>query len=267
MFVNRQGVGSLAPADDFNRAYGLDAAWQTTTNGKVFAFLSELIRRKARVGPITRAGSRISMPTPPGTGVSRSPRWAITSTLRSGSCRGARPADRTRYSLNQPKQWPWIRRIAPHVSFNAYTDLDGKLETSRGHWHFFDIQHRSGARFGYLFETQQDRPRQPFTIYQDVTGRKVVISPGSMPGRLGSSKATRTPVRRSAPPYDRRSAILRRRPVRLATDDCHARWRQAAFRDRMEPRRHQVAGRQFHKRFRFRSRSTTLSRASPTCRD
>src|SRR5687768_9316754 len=40
MFVNRQGVGRLAPAKDFNRAYGLDLAWQATTNGKLFAFLA-----------------------------------------------------------------------------------------------------------------------------------------------------------------------------------------------------------------------------------
>ena len=38
MFVNRQGVGRLAEADDYNRAYGLDLAWQATTNGKLFAF-------------------------------------------------------------------------------------------------------------------------------------------------------------------------------------------------------------------------------------
>jgi hypothetical protein len=52
------------------------------------------------------------------------------------------------------------------------------LESSRGHWHFFNIDHRDGARFGYLIETQQDRPRRPFTVYQDVTGRRVVIPTG-----------------------------------------------------------------------------------------
>ena len=32
--------GVSRSADDFNRAYGLDAAWQTTTNGRLFAFLA-----------------------------------------------------------------------------------------------------------------------------------------------------------------------------------------------------------------------------------
>ena len=40
IFVNRQGVGSLAPADDFNRAYAVDAAWQASPNGRLFAFLA-----------------------------------------------------------------------------------------------------------------------------------------------------------------------------------------------------------------------------------
>jgi hypothetical protein len=37
---------------------------------------------------------------------------------------------------------------------------------------------RSGARFGYLFETAQDRPRLPFTVYQDVSGKRVVVPAG-----------------------------------------------------------------------------------------
>jgi hypothetical protein len=78
----------------------------------------------------------------------------------------------------QPKQWPWIRRISPHVNYNGYVDLQNRLESSQGHWHFFDIQTLSGARFGYVILTGQDRPRLPFTIYQDVTGRRVVVPAG-----------------------------------------------------------------------------------------
>ncbi len=84
-----------------------------------------------------------------------------------------------RFNLSyQPKQWPWIRRIQPHTNFTVFTNLQNELESSSGHWHFFDILTRTGARFGYLIETQQDRPRRPFTVYQDVTGRRVVIPAG-----------------------------------------------------------------------------------------
>ncbi|MBI4474007.1 MAG: hypothetical protein HY646_15165, partial [Acidobacteria bacterium] len=92
--------------------------------------------------------------------------------------RGYRQVE-ARYNLSyQPPQWQWIRRIQPHANIQVYTNLANQLESSQGHWHFFDIMTRTGARFGYLFETQQDRPKRPFTVYQDVTGRRVVISAG-----------------------------------------------------------------------------------------
>ncbi|MBI3050085.1 MAG: carbohydrate binding family 9 domain-containing protein [Acidobacteria bacterium] len=180
MFVGRQGVGGRAPADDYNRAYGLDLGWQATTNGRLNAFLartdsprrkggSDYAGRAAYLyvnelwgagGAYTQVGDRFN----PEVGFLR---------------RRAYRSVEGRYNLSyQPKQWPWIRRIQPHTSFTVFTDLQNRLESSQGHWHFFDIMTRPGARFGYLFDSGQDRPRRPFTIYQDVTGRRVVIPAG-----------------------------------------------------------------------------------------
>jgi hypothetical protein len=180
MFVARQGVGQYAAAEDYNRAYGLDVGWQATTNGRLFAFLartdspatrgrSDYAGRAAYTyvnrswtagGGYTQVGDRFN----PEVGFLRR--------------RGFRQLE-GRYNLSyQPQRWPWIRRIQPHANFNAFANLRNELESSSGHWHFFDIQTRTGARFGYLIETQQDRPREPFTVYQDVTGRKVVIPVG-----------------------------------------------------------------------------------------
>ena len=180
MFVNREGVGDLAPADDYNRAYGLDLAWQATTNGKLFAFL-------ARTDSPARKG---------GTGYAGRAYYSYANDLWRGNLgfsqvgedfnpevgflprRGYRRFQ-SGYGLSyQPIRWPWIRRISPHISFSAFMDLDNQLESSRGHWHFFDIRTRQGARFGFLLETNQDRPREPFTVFEDVTGRQVVIAPG-----------------------------------------------------------------------------------------
>ena len=180
MFVGRQGVGDGASSDDFNRAYGLDAGWQATTNGRLSTFLARtdspaskgasdyagravythVNEQWAAGGGYTQVGDRFN----PEVGFLRR--------------RGYRSLE-GRFSLSyQPKEWPWIRRIQPHTSFTAYTNLQNQLESSQGHWHFFDISTRTGARFGYLFETQQDRPERPFTVYEDVTGRRVVIPPG-----------------------------------------------------------------------------------------
>ena len=180
MFVNRQGVGDLASADDYNRALGLDLAWQATTNGKLFAFISRTD------SPASKGGSdyagRIY--------------YNYANDLWSGNAgysqvgehfnpevgflpRRAYRRVEGRYNLSyQPARWPWLRRIAPHVNFRATMNLENELETSQGHWHFLDLRTNSGARFGYLVSTQQDRPREPFTVYEDVTGRQVVIPAG-----------------------------------------------------------------------------------------
>ena len=187
MFVNRQGVGDLAPANDYNRAYGLDLAWQATTNGKLFAFLARTDSPQSKGG--SDYAGRLS--------------YNYANQLWGGRLGYAQVGDRFNpevgflqrrayrqfdgaYNLSyQPKQWPWIRRISPHVNYRAYADLQNRLDSSAGHWHFFDIIHRSGARFGYRFDTQQDRPRLPFPVYQDVTGRRVVIPAGEYAWTIG----------------------------------------------------------------------------------
>jgi hypothetical protein len=180
MFVGRAGVGSHAGEDDYNRAYGVDVGWQATTNGRVTAFLARTD------SPIERGGSDYAGRAS----------YTYTNTQWAGGGAYTQVGERFnpevgflrrrgyrsfegRYNLSyQPTQWPWIRRIQPHTNFTAYLNLRNELESSQGHWHFFDIQTRSGARFGYLFETGQDRPNRPFTIYQDVTGRRVVVPAG-----------------------------------------------------------------------------------------
>ena len=180
MFVNRQGVGDLAPADDYNRAYGLDLAWQATPNGKLFAFLART-DSPASKGGTDYAGRMF---------------YSYANDLWAGSLgyaqvgedfnpevgflprRGYRRIEGGYNLTYQPIQWPWIRRISPHLRFRAFMDLNNELESSSGHWHFFDIRTRQGARFGYLVETNQDRPRVPFTVFEDVTGRQILIPAG-----------------------------------------------------------------------------------------
>jgi hypothetical protein len=180
MFVGRQGSGSVAPANDYNRAYGLDLGWQTTTNGRVTAFLARTD------SPETKGGSDYAGALSYGyTSEMWNNRVGYTQVgdrfnpeVGFLQRRGYRRLDASTNIRYQPKQWPWIRRISPHFNYNGYVDLQNRLESSQGHWHFFDIQTLSGARFGYVILTGQDRPRLPFTIYQDVTGRRVVVPAG-----------------------------------------------------------------------------------------
>jgi hypothetical protein len=180
ILVNRQGVGGLAPADDFNRAYAVDAAWQATTNSRVFAFLARTDSPDAKggsdyagrayynyAGPVwssaigySQVGSRFN----PEVGF-----------LQRKAYRRAE----SRYAWSyQPKQWPSIRRLVSSLNYNVYVDLQNRLESTFGHWHVFEIQPQRGGRITYTMDLQQDRPRLPFTVYQDVSGRRVVIPPG-----------------------------------------------------------------------------------------
>ena len=181
MFVARQGVGEHAAPEDHNRAYGLDLGWQTTTNGRLFAFIARTESPANKGGSDYAGRAAYSFVHPSWTASAGYTQVGERFNPEVGFLRrrGVRQLE-GRYNLSyQPTQWPWIRRIQPHANFSAFTNFANQLESSSGHWHFFDIQTRTGARFGYLFETQQDRPRRDFTVYQDVTGRRVVIPPGA----------------------------------------------------------------------------------------
>ena len=71
----------------------------------------------------------------------------------------------SRYNLTcQLKRWPWIRRIATARELQPI-----RIWTT--HWIAHEATGTSStfnidqvARFCYLFETQRDHPRRPFTI-------------------------------------------------------------------------------------------------------
>jgi hypothetical protein len=180
MFVGRQGVGDLAPADDFNRAYALDLAWQATTNGKLFAFIARTDSPPSK-GDSDYAG-RIyySYANPVWSSALGYSQVGERFNPEVGFLqRRAYRRIESRYALSyQPKRWPSIRRLASSLNYNVYLDLNNKLETSLGHMHVFEIQPQRGGRLAYVMDIQQDRPRRPFTVYQDVTGRRIVIPAG-----------------------------------------------------------------------------------------
>jgi Domain of unknown function (DUF5916)/Carbohydrate family 9 binding domain-like len=180
MFVARQGVGAHAAAEDYSRAYGLDLGWQATTNGRLFAFIARTDSPAVRGSSDYAGRAAYTYVHPAWTASAGYTQVGERFNPEVGFLRrrGFRQVE-GRYNLSyQPQRWPWIRRIQPHANFSVFTNFQNELESSSGHWHFFDIQTRTGARFGYLFETQQDRPRRDFTVYQDVTGRRVVIPAG-----------------------------------------------------------------------------------------
>ena len=187
IFINRQATGDAPGSENFNRSYGIDTALQTSANGKLFAFIAGTTSPEV---PVT--GRRH------GTDISgrlfytyNKPGWFNYNVGYAGVGDNFNPEvgyqPRTtgyhfgtyRFFLDyQPKKYPYVRRFSPHIFENWYWGLDGNVQTMRGHYHFLEIQPRSGGRWGARIDREQDRPTVPFVINSRPNGERVVIPPG-----------------------------------------------------------------------------------------
>jgi hypothetical protein len=183
IFVNRQGFGEQAVEEDWNRAYGVDANVQISQNQRVSGFLARTDT------PEDRATG------PKGSDYSGRAFYNYTDNLwqLSGGFsqvgenfnpevgflprRGYRRPEFRAFFQPQPKKIEWIRRIAPHVSYNSFWGFDKILQTEGWHIHPFEIQPKQGGRFGWFFDYSKDNPTAPFTVFNR-DGRRVTIPAG-----------------------------------------------------------------------------------------
>ena len=183
IFVNRQGFGQAAVAEDWNRAYGFDANIQVTQNQRVSAFIARTdTPADRRTGP---KGSDYS-----GRGFYNFTNnlWQVSGGYSQVGDnfnpevgflprRGYRRPEFRAFFQPQPKSIPWIRRVAPHVSYTSYYDFDGDLQTENWHIHPLEIQPRQGGRFGWGVDYAKDNPTAPFTVFNR-EGNRVTIPAG-----------------------------------------------------------------------------------------
>ena len=184
IFVNRQGTGQARGNEDWNRAYGLDANIQLNANQRISAFLARTDT------PTDRASG------PRGADYSGRAFYNYTDNLwqLSGGYsqvgenfnpevgflprRGYRRPEFRAFFQPQPKKIEWIRRIAPHISYNSFWGInDDKLQTESWHIHPFEIQPKQGGRFGIFHDINKDNPTTPFTVFNR-DGRRVTIPAG-----------------------------------------------------------------------------------------
>ena len=122
IFVNREGTGDQSFDGDYNRAYGVDAALQVSTNGKLFTYLARTDSPAAKGG--SDYSGRVFYNF-------TNNLWQVSSGYTQVGDffnpevgylprRGYRRPEFRAFFQPQPKRWPWIRRISPHVSYNAY---------------------------------------------------------------------------------------------------------------------------------------------------
>jgi hypothetical protein len=91
--------------------------------------------------------------------------------------RGFRRPEFRAFFQPQPKSIPWIRRVAPHVSYNSYWGFDEQRQSESWHIHPFEIQPRQGGRFGWFMDYNRDNPTAPFTVFNR-DGNRVTIPAG-----------------------------------------------------------------------------------------
>ena len=176
--------------NQWNRAYGVDANFQVSEGQRISTFLA---RTDTPETPQNVLGPRGSDWSARGFYDFRNRLWQIgTGVSRVGRNFNPevgflprrdyiRPEFRV-FFQPQPSRPKWIRRVAPHISANAFydaTDKGGgrKLQTAMWHVHPFEIQPMHGGRFGWFFDVNKDNPLLPFVVYnRDDT--RVVIPPG-----------------------------------------------------------------------------------------
>ena len=172
--INRQGSGSA----NWNRTYGVDGNWQATRNQRMSAFIA-----------------RTDTPGAIGSDYAGRAFYNFTNNLWQVSGgfsqvgdnfnpevgflprRGYRRPEMRVFFQPQPKNIPWIRRIAPHMNYNAYHGLDGGRQSASAHFHPIEIQPAQGGRFGWYMDYGADNPTRAFTVYNR-DGRRVAIPAG-----------------------------------------------------------------------------------------
>ncbi len=184
IFVNRQGTGSHAAPEDWNRAYGLDANIQLGAFQRLSGFIARTDTPEDRsTGPrgsdysarafynftnnvwqISGGFSQVGENFNPEVGYL--PR------------RGYRRPEFRAFFQPQPKRIPWIRRVAPHLSYNSYWGFDKQRQSETWHIHPIEIQPRQGGRFGWFTDFNIDNPALPFVVFNR-GGHRVVIPAGT----------------------------------------------------------------------------------------
>lgn len=187
IFVGRVGFGERKLTEDWNRAYGVDANIQLNANSRFSAFLARTDTPEARSS--VRGAAHGSDYSGRAFYNYTDNLWQISGGYSQVGTdfnpevgylprRGYRRPEFRLFFQPQPKRIQWIRRIAPHISYNSFWDITtGDRQSEAWHIHPFEIQPKQGGRFGWFVDYTRDNPTSPFTVYNR-DGRRVTIPVG-----------------------------------------------------------------------------------------
>ena len=173
LFVNRQGTGSLAPADDYNRTYAVDGRWGIGQNGLVQGFVG-----RTQTPGRTGRDHALSLSTR-----YDSEAWRFISGYQEngedfnpevGFIRrtgGFRKFDVGLNHTSRPDGFLKFQELTPHMSFTRFWNLDGVMETSFLHLHFNgEFEDSSSAGVAYDIRSE--------AVFEEFSVSGIAVPPG-----------------------------------------------------------------------------------------
>jgi hypothetical protein len=177
IFVGKYATGDTIGTTftKWNRSYGLDANWQLSAGQRLSAYVARTDSPGATGSDYSSRGfydfrNRLWQLSGGYTQVGDNFNPEVGFLPR----RGYRRPEFRAFFQPQPKNSKWIRRIAPHTSYNSFWGFDGELQSSSAHIHPVEIQPMWGGRFGWFMDQNQDNPLVPFTVYSRDSDRVVI---------------------------------------------------------------------------------------------
>jgi hypothetical protein len=168
IFINRQGTGQLASAEDYNRTYGFDGKWGIGEYAQASGFFAKTSTPGYESGQHAfRFGSEYD-----------SQAWSLSAHytevgenfnpevgfLRRESFRKGDWMVLYRY---RPEHFLGLHELRPHVSYRGYWDLEGFQETGflhvDNHWEW-----KSGASVHTGINFTREGVLEPFEIYPGI---------------------------------------------------------------------------------------------------
>ncbi|MPZ19626.1 MAG: hydrolase [Luteitalea sp.] len=174
LVVNRQGTGSLASSDDYNRTYAVDGQWGVGQHTVLSSFVAKTQTPGVDEDDVAfNVRSRTNLPRYDielgyqEVGEQFNPEVGFLTR------RGYRKPDARLMTRFRPKSFLNIQELRPHTSYRGFWGFDGFQES--GHWHIdnhWELKNSYEVHTG--FNLTHEGVRTPFEIFPDV-----VVPPGT----------------------------------------------------------------------------------------
>ena len=164
LFVNRQGTGRLAAADDYNRTYAFDGRWGIGQNGMVQGYAG-----RTETPGLDGRDHALAV-----TSQYSSEAWRLTAGYQENGedfnpevgflrRRGFRMVDFSIRNTTRPDGFLKYQELTPHMSYSRFWNFAGQMETTYVHLHYTgEFEDSSSA--GVAYDIRQEHVFEEFTV-------------------------------------------------------------------------------------------------------